>query len=180
MSQVKEIIDTILSRLRAVENAICAVGLIVTTVLIFAQVINRYWLQFEIMWLSDLALYCFIFFMLIAAAVATWREGHVAVDFFHDKIVNGRPILAALYKFILNLMALIVLIIFIPVAYGFMKQAVEYPQYGTLVRWFNESWLQITLFVAMLLVLLHLVVLIVRDLRTIKAAFREKSQKGRQ
>ena len=45
------------------ENTICASGLVLTTVLVFAQVINRYWLHFEIMWLSDLALYFLRFYV---------------------------------------------------------------------------------------------------------------------
>ena len=50
------------------------------------------------------------------------------------------------------------------VAYKFMKRAAKYPEYGTLVRWFNTSWLQITLFIALVLVLIHLLVIIGRDI----------------
>ena len=144
-------------------GAICAVGLFITTALIFAQVVNRYFLHFEIMWFSDLALYVFVFFMLIAAAIATWREGHVAVDFLRDKIVRGRPVVAAIYRVFLDVMSVAVLCTILPVAYRFMKRAMKYPEYGTLVRWFNTSWLQITLYIALLLVLVHLLVITGRD-----------------
>ena len=77
MSQIKAVLKSLLNVVQVAEGAICAVGLFITTALIFAQVINRYFLHFEIMWFSDLALYVFVFFMLIAVAVATWREGHV-------------------------------------------------------------------------------------------------------
>jgi succinate dehydrogenase hydrophobic anchor subunit len=49
-------------------------------------------------------------------------------------------------------------------AYKFMKRAAKYPEYGTLVRWFNTSWLQITLFIALFLVLIHLLVITWRDI----------------
>ena len=163
MSQIKAVLKSLLNGVQVTEGAICAVGLFITTALIFAQVVNRYFLHFEIMWFSDLALYVFVFFMLIAAAIATWREGHVAVDFLRDKIVRGRPVVAAIYRVFLDVMSVAVLCTILPVAYRFMKRAMKYPEYGTLVRWFNTSWLQITLFIALLLVLVHLLVITGRD-----------------
>ncbi|RLC61346.1 MAG: hypothetical protein DRI01_08675 [Chloroflexi bacterium] len=164
MSHIKSLLKRILFGIQTLEGAICTIGLIVTTLLIFAQVINRYWLHFEIMWFSDLALYCFIFFMFVAAAVTTWREGHVAVDFFRERVTRGKPISAAIYRVFLGILSIIVLCIFLPVAYQFMLRALKYPEYGTLVRWFNTSWLQITLFVALAFVLLHLLVIARRDI----------------
>ncbi len=161
---MKTVFKRVLHVIQTVEGAVCVIGLFVTTLLIFAQVLNRYLLQFEIMWLSDLALYIFVFFMLIAAAYATWNEGHVAVDFLRDRISRGRPRVGAAYQLGLNLLALAALWSILPVAYKFMKRAVKYPEYGTLVRWFNTSWLQITLFIALFLVTIHLLVIIRRDI----------------
>lgn len=161
---MKTIFKRALHILQHLEGAICVIGLFITTLLIFAQVLNRYLLHFEIMWLSDLALYVFVFFMLIAAAYATWNEGHVAVDFLRDRIIRDRPKVAAVYQLVLNLLALGALWTILPVAYKFMKRAAKYPEYGTLVRWFNTSWLQITLFIALVLVLIHMLVIIGRDI----------------
>ena len=161
---MKTVFKKALHILQTLEGAICVIGLFITTLLIFAQVLNRYLLHFEIMWLSDLALYVFVFFMLIAAAYATWNEGHVAVDFLRDRIIRDRPKVAAVYQLVLNLLALAALWTILPVAYKFMKRAAKYPEYGTLVRWFNTSWLQITLFIALVLVLIHLLVIIGRDI----------------
>ena len=164
VSQIRAVLKSLLNGMQVAEGAICAVGLFITTILIFAQVINRYFLHFEIMWFSDLALYVFIFFMLIAAAVATWGEGHVAVDFLRDRIVRGRPVVAAIYRVFLDVISIAALCTILPVAYRFMKRAMKYPEYGTLVRWFNTSWLQITLFIALFLVLLHLLAITGRDI----------------
>ncbi len=161
---MKTLFKRALHVIQTAEGVICVIGLFVTTLLIFAQVLNRYLLHFEIMWLSDLALYIFVFFMLIAAAYSTWNEGHVAVDFLRDRIVQGRPRVAAAYRLVLNLLALAALWSILPIAYKFMKRAAKYPEYGTLVRWFNTSWLQITLFIALFLVLIHLLVIIGRDI----------------
>ena len=170
---MKNVFTRILHIIQTAEGAVCAVGLFLTTLLIFAQVLNRYLLHFEIMWLSDLALYIFIFFMLIAAAYATWKEGHVAVDFLHDRIIQGRPRLGVVYRLGLNLLALAALWTILPVAFKFMKRAMKYPEYGTLVRWFNTSWLQITLFIALFLVLIHLLVIIGRDISDVYKKMRE-------
>jgi C4-dicarboxylate transporter DctQ subunit len=167
--------------LRLVENAegaFCAVGLFITSLLIFAQVVNRYFLHFEIMWFSDLALYIFIFFMLLAAAYTTWQEGHVAVDFLRDKIVKDKPVSTAVYRVVLDVMSIAALGALLPVAFRFLKRALKYPEYGTLVRWFNTSWLQITLFIALILVLLHLVVILGRDIGDLYQKTRPEAAKG--
>jgi TRAP-type C4-dicarboxylate transport system permease small subunit len=127
-------------------------------------VINRYLLHFEIMFLNDLALYTFIFFMLIAASYTTWQEGHVAVDMFRERLVGTRPVAAAIYRVILVLLAIFLLCLLLPGAFAFMRQAVQYPQWGTLVRWFNESWLQGFVFWSLLLVLLHTLIIAGRDI----------------
>jgi C4-dicarboxylate transporter DctQ subunit len=161
---IKSVFKWILRGIQTTQVTICVIGLVATTFLIFAQVVNRYWLHFEIMWLSDLALYIFIFFMFVAAAITTWREGHVAVDFFRDRITKNKPTGAALYRVILVVLSIAVLGVLLPLAYQFMLRAMKYPEYGTLARFFNESWLQITLFFAMALVMLYLLIIARRDI----------------
>jgi TRAP-type C4-dicarboxylate transport system permease small subunit len=153
------------------------VGLLLTTLLIFAQVLNRYVLHFEIMFLNDLALYTFIFFMLIAAAYTTWKEGHVAVDVFRERLVRGRPIAAGVYRVFLVLLSIFILCLMFPVAYQFMRKAIQYPEYGTLVRWFNTSWLQILMFWSLLLVLLHLLIIARRDIGDLVQTIQTGSRK---
>ena len=178
MNLIKSVFKWILRGIQTTQVIICAVGLVACTFLIFAQVINRYWLNFEIMWLSDLALYIFIFFMFVAAAITTWREGHVAVDFFRDRITKNKPTGAALYRVILVVLSIAVLGVLLPLAYQFMLRAMKYPEYGTLARFFNESWLQITLFFAMVFVMLHLLIIARRDIAELIRNFLLRSGKG--
>jgi C4-dicarboxylate transporter DctQ subunit len=175
VSHITAVLKCILNGVQVTEGIVCAVGLIITTLLIFAQVVNRYFLHFEIMWLSDLALYVFVFFMLIAGAVATWREGHVAVDFLRDRIVRGRPAVGAGYRVFLDVISIAALCAILPPGYRFMRRAMKYPEYGTLVRWFNTSWLQITLAIALLLVLAHLLVIAGRDIAELAKRLRHTS-----
>jgi C4-dicarboxylate transporter DctQ subunit len=175
VSRIKTILKGTLRMVETAEGAVCAIGLFITSLLIFVQVINRYFVHLEIMWLSDLALYVFVFFMLLAAAYATWREGHVAVDFLREGIVRGRPVLAAAYRIALDVLSIAALCTIMPVAFAFMKRAMKYPEYGTLVRWFNTSWLQVTLFVSLVLVFVHLLVILGRDIGELHRTWRRNA-----
>lgn len=154
----------LLSSIRKIELAVCFLGLAVSTGLIFAAVANRYWLHLEIMWLNDLAQYSFVFFMFLAFAVTTREEGHVAVNIFPDKIFHNRPVGRAIYNIFLRILSLAIFCILLPVVYKFMLRAIKYPEYGTLVRWFNTSWLQIGLFFSFILVLIHMLILLQEDI----------------
>jgi len=178
VTRIKSALKRILNGVQTTQVVICAAGLVGCTSLIFVQVINRYWLHYEIMWFGDLALYVFIFFMLIAAAVATWRESHVAVDFFRDRVTRGKPTAAAVYRAFLVVLSIAILGVLLPLAYQFMLRALKYPEYGTLARFFNTSWLQITLFFAMALVMLHLLIIARRDIAELIRNFLHRSRKG--
>jgi TRAP-type C4-dicarboxylate transport system permease small subunit len=168
----------ILNVVEKLEGAACAIGLFATTLLIFAQVLNRYLFHFEIMWLGDLALFVFIFFMLVAAAYTTWNKGHVAVDFLRERITRGKPKAEIVYRLFLNLLALAALWSILPVAYRFMARALKYPEYGTLVRWFNTSWLQETLFITLFLVLIHLLVILGGEIGELYRMLRGSTREG--
>ena len=169
MSRLKSTFNRAMTAVQRGETVACAVGLSATTLLIFAQVVNRYWLHFEIMILGDLALYCFIFFMFIAAAVATWNENHVSVDILRAKVLRDKPMSLAVHRVVMAILSIGILCLFLPPVHKFLLRAIQYPEYGTLVRWFNTSWLMGTFAVGMTLVLVHLLVLAVRDVRELRA-----------
>ncbi len=172
MEQHRGLGETILGAIKWAETFVCGICLILTTLFIFAQVLNRYVLHYEIMFLNDIALYTFIFFMLLAAAYTTWNEGHVAVDMLREWLVQGRPLAAQTYRTFLTLLSILILLLLLPIAYRFAARAIDYPEYGTLVQWFNTSWLQILVFLSLLLVLLHLLIIARRDVGNLVAAVR--------
>jgi len=137
VSDIKSTLKRILQGVQLAEAGVSSLGLITVTLLMFAQVINRYFLHFEIMWFGDLALYCFIFFMLLAAAFTTWREGHIAVDYFHDRAFKGKPRGIAIHRASIVVISIALACVFLSPAYKFMLRALKYPEWGTLVRWFN-------------------------------------------
>jgi hypothetical protein len=77
-------------------------------------------------------------------------------------------------------MSIAALCALLPAAFRFMKRALKYPEYATLVRWFNTSWLQITLFVALTLVLIHLVAILGRDIGELHREARRGTERGGQ
>lgn len=162
---MKKLLRGIYKGIQMGEVIICLSGLIVTTLLICAQVVNRYWLRFEIMWMNDLALYVFILLMFMAFAATTWKEGHVPVEIFKNMVFKNRPVEGAIYRVFLVVLSIIILLAIFPVTYQFTARAIKYPEYATLVRWLNTSWLMTALFVAFCLTLLHLLVILVRDIK---------------
>ena len=172
MSHIGSTFNRILQAVQLAEGVVGSAGLVLVTLLMFAQVLNRYLLHFEIMVLGDLALYLFVFFMLVAAAFTTWREGHIAVDYFRDRALKGRPRGIAIHRASLVVISIALTCVFLSPAYKFMLRAIRYPEWGTLVRWFNLSWLHITLFVAAALILVHLLVIARRDIDAVMRNYR--------
>ena len=174
MNSDKNFLKGLLRLIAVIENTVCSIGVWLTTILIFCAVINRYFLHFPIMWLNDFALYTFIFFMLIAASLTTRERGHTAVDVFRQKVFTQKTRANQLYGIFLDIISIVIVLIFLPIARKFMINAMKYPEYGTLVRWFNTSWLRVTLFFAFVLILIHLVTFLVNDIVKLRISNMQK------
>ncbi len=170
----------LLRAIELVELNFCLVTMAATAVLICATVFNRYIFHFEIMWLNDAALYIFVSFMFVAFAVCTYREGHISIDMFWKRTFRNSPKGTAFYRFFLVALSIAILLIFLPTVYRFMLRAKQYPEYGTLIRWFNTSWLQMFLFICLCLCLLHLLVILGRDFKEFLKALQTRSPRGRE
>ena len=168
MSRLSRSVQTFFKIVTVLENIICTIGLFLITFMTFFAVLNRYWLRFEILWLNDLSLFVFIFFML-CAIILTTREGqHTGVDVFVKSFFADRPLGRIGFNAFLKLVSIGTIIVFMIPAWSFALRAAKYPQYATLVRWFNTSWLMQSLFLCMVLCLLHLVYNLVCDMAEIK------------
>ncbi len=154
-------------KLGTIEKWICSAGLLVSTLLVFAQVLNRYWLHYEIMWIGDLALYIFVFSYISAIAFTTFRKGHISVEMFKTKFLKDRPMGLAVYDLVMDVLSLAVVVVFsIPVREFFLR-SLKYPEYGTLVRWFNQGWLIYAMFGVVKLSSIHLLFQIKEDISKI-------------
>ena len=142
---------------RYLENTICTIGLLGTTSLVTFQILNRFWLRLSIKWINDFSLFIFIFFAFFAITLTTREDGHTSVDMFVDFAFEDKPIGKAIYYLFTRILCIITVAFFLLPCYYFALDAYQYPQPGNLVRWFNESWLMESLFITMVLSLLHLI-----------------------
>jgi TRAP-type C4-dicarboxylate transport system permease small subunit len=60
---------------------IAAILLAVMTVLVFLQVLFRYWLQLPLDWGEEVSRYLFIWSAMLGAAIGTKRRAHFGIDF---------------------------------------------------------------------------------------------------
>jgi TRAP-type C4-dicarboxylate transport system permease small subunit len=162
----------------AVEKWICAAGLLISTLLTFAQVINRYWLHFEIMWIGDMALYVFVITYILAIALAASLKGHIAVEMLPDRLFRDNPHGKRSYSLAMDVLTLAAILVFLHPAYGFFRQSLRYPEYGTLIRWFNTGWLVQVMFATVVLSALHVAYHIGRDVFELRKQLWLKSQEG--
>ena len=172
MGYVKPAFKWILHGVQQSEAVIGFATLLLTTFLIFASVANRYALHFPALGLNDLALYSFIIFMFAAGAFATWRESHISVDYFYQRALKGKPRAIAIHSVCIVVISIVLASVFLDRAHNVLLRALKYSEYGSLVRWFNESWLVVVFFVAICLILLHLLVILRRDIGELVAICR--------
>ena len=156
LSRLADFAGRFFRALSILENVICAAGLFITTFMTFFQVLNRYWLHYQIIWLSDLSLFIFIGFMFLVIPLTTRQDGHTGVDVFVESVFAKRPLGRIAYVAFLKVVSIGTVVVFLIPTWSFALRAAKYPQYATLVRWFNTSWLMEMLFVSIFLCLLHL------------------------
>lgn len=137
------------------EKSICYGGILLCSVLVFIQVLNRYLLHFEIMWIGDLTLYLYVMFMLLCIALTAREDGHTTVDVFVDMFFKNRPKELLIYRVVTNCTVLAILVWLFPLGLKMFKSALKYPEYGTLVNWFNTSWHRELLFIVLILCIIH-------------------------
>jgi len=159
---------------RIAEDVVTITCLWLCTFLIFLQVINRYLLHFEfVLGLGDLGLYCFVFLALVSVAVTTREKEHTSLDMLSRMFKNSTK-KKYFYRVIIKITSLIFVGIFLPLSYKFTLSALKYPQYGTIVRWFNKSWLMETVFIMGILVFFHLLYQLLYEIKIHNNKIKEK------
>jgi len=153
---MKKVYLSFVAFLALFENAISAFGLLFGTVFTVIQIVNRYWLNYEIMWIADLALYIFVVGAIFSVALTTREEAHVGVDVFVKMLCKGEKA-AKLSKIVLNLISLGFILMVLPLFYAFFLRSLRFAEWGTLVRWFNTSWLVQCIFAMFVLNIFHII-----------------------
>lgn len=141
--------------LTKLEFLLASAGLLLTIVLTFCQVVNRYWLNFEIMWISDFALYIFIFTIYLAIPYGASQKTHIAVDVLPDYFCADSKVKKAFFEIFKSSVTILMVCGLVGPTWRLLKRAIRYPEYATLVRWFNMSWLFYAMSAMIVLVILH-------------------------
>ena len=177
MSQIKLVSKPLFYKaVEAFENSVCAIGLIGISLMVFAGVLNRYWLHLPIMGLGDLALSACVLFLLFSIVSATGHGDHVAVEAFHERVLREKPRAIAIHRVCIGIIPIALVCTFLPSAYAFMLQALRYPEYSILWPWFNYSWQRIAFSIAFALILLLLLVVARRDIVNLVRVWRSRPQ----
>lgn len=138
-----------------IEDIACFSGLMICSFLVFFQVLNRYLLHFEIMWIGDLSLYIYVPLLFLTIAMTAREKGHTTVDVFVEMFFKDRPNALFIYQIGINIIVLGILLYLLPLGHNLFIHALKYPEYGTLVTWFNTSWHRETLYVVLILCTIH-------------------------
>lgn len=141
--------------LTKIEIILGSTGLCASIVLTFCQVVNRYWLNFEIMWISDLALYIFIFTVYVAISYGASQKTHIAVDMLPEYLCGDSPMKKNAFEIFKYAATIVMVLGMAGPAWRLMKRAFRYPEFATLIRWFNMSWFVYALGLMMILTIIH-------------------------
>ena len=143
------------SFLQKTEFFLGSLGLLLAIILTFCQVVNRYWLHFEIMWISDAALYIFIFNIYVAISYGAAVKTHIAVDILPDVLCKDSRAKRALFDMAKSAVTVAMILAMWSPTLRVVKRAWKHPEFATLVRWFNTSWLVYAMGVMIVLSVLH-------------------------
>lgn len=138
------------------ENFFCALGLIFCTIATVVQIINRYWLHYEIMWIADFVLYIFVLTSILTIIITTRESAHTTVDIVVERLFRGR-VSKIVSKICINLCSLYIIYLLMPTFYKYFLKALKFDEWGTLCPWFNTSWLIESIFIMFVLCSYHIV-----------------------
>ncbi len=158
--------DKFFSVIAFLENLVCYTGILGVTFLVFFNVLNRYLFRFEIMWVGDFSLYIFMIFVFACIVLTTREQGHTSVEVLVQKVAEKSPGAEKPYRLFLMVLSFATAAVFtIPVLH-FAQRSMRYPQWGTLVRWFNTSWIMQAMLVMMVLILAHMIRSMIIEIHT--------------
>lgn len=115
-----------------VEAWVVATLMLILSVLVFAQVLNRYILTYSTPWLEELTRYLMVWMVLIGAAYAVRNRQHLKVDILEALLpsANARQV----YERFLALLGLVFSILLVVLAYSVVSRTFQYGQTSSALR----------------------------------------------
>jgi len=125
-----------------------------------------------------MALYIFVITYILAIALAASHKGHIAVEMLPDRLFRDKPRGKLSYTFAMDVATLVSILVFLHPVYGFFRLSLKYPEYGTLIRWFNTGWLVQVMFYTMVLSAIHMAFHVSKDVFEMRKQAWLRSQEG--
>lgn len=141
-----------------IEKMISSVTLTLVTLLVSFLVLNRNIFHVEIMGINDLCIYLYVISLYAGIAYTTKEGGHSAVEVISIKLKKESPKYFGYYSIFCDIYALITVIIFLSPVFFIFKKAIQFPEHGVLITWFNQSWLVYVMFVTFCICAFHLII----------------------
>jgi TRAP-type C4-dicarboxylate transport system permease small subunit len=130
---------------------------VVMTVIVFLQVIYRYFLTQPLYWSEELARYLFVWISILGAALSLQRRGHFGMDFFYRMLPGqGRRFLVFV---IYLLMGVVILVLLVEGVFLVQKTAAQQSPAMEI----SMGWAYACLPVGASLMAIHLLVIIIKE-----------------
>jgi TRAP-type C4-dicarboxylate transport system permease small subunit len=139
------------------EAAVLITLVAVMTVVVFLQVVYRYFLTQPLYWSEELARYLFVWLSILGATLGLQKRGHFGLDIFYQMLPNkGRRFLQRLIHLLMGCVILVILIQGIKLVQMTIPQ--ESPAMGI-----SMGWAYACLPVGAGLMAIHLLVIFSKD-----------------
>ena len=136
-------------------------GIIVSvmTIVVFLQVVYRYVLASPLHWSEEMARYLFVWLSVLGAALGVQKRGHFGLDLFYRKLPErGKQFMKVVIPLLMGIVALVVLVQGITLVQKTRLQ--ESPAMAI-----SMAWAYAALPIGAGLMVIHLTVILLRDLR---------------
>lgn len=123
--------DKLLKPLDWLENAICALALGSVSLIIFGQVISRYFFQYTPHWSEELSRYLIVWSIFVGVSVGVRENKHIGVDAL-IRFLPPRVKIAS--ECFLNLLGIVVVGVLIWTSIQFIQRTIEFEQLSPAMR----------------------------------------------
>ncbi len=101
---------TFIDKLEKIEYLLMVVGIVITVVILFAQVILRYVFNASLPWIEEAGRYLFIYFTWIGTSLAASSGDHIRVEILQNKFPGAKKYLEILCHIVCGGMAVFMLV----------------------------------------------------------------------
>ena len=160
MNSVKRTLDRVDNFLGRIENAICCVLIVVMSLVIFLQIICRFF-KFPLVWSEELGRFMFIWLIYISVCLSTRRESHLCCDIL--PIIIHSPVGKNVIKIISNFLCLLFFAFVVYYGIGVIQKLIDRPQTSPAMH-LNMIWAYAGPYVGAAIASIRYVMLIIKEI----------------